>query len=145
MLRMTMALAVAVVAVATIQAEAGLFHKKDQAEEVPGGHPQLVAPDGSVVPPGATRQMERSPGPLYGQSAGRRLWALPAKYRNSPSARWAMADQLGYGVGPIPGFTNDVMLGNYPTASVGPGDPAARMRPFRPSAFPFFTALPGGH
>lgn len=141
MSRMTMAL-VLLILVAS-QANAGLFHKKDQAEEVPGGHPPLVAPDGTVVPPGATRQMERSAGPLYGQSWGRRPWARPASYRNSPSARWAMADQLGYGVGPTPGFTNEVMLGNYPTASVGPGNPTDRMRPFRPSAFPFFTAITG--
>ena len=141
MLRMMMALAV--LALTAIPAQAGRFHKKDQAEEVPGGHPKLIAPDGEVVPRGAARQMERSTGPLYGQSWGRRSWAMPASYRNSPASRMAMANQLGYGVGPTPGFTNDAPLGNYPTAAVGPGNPAPWMRPFRSSAFPFVTAITG--
>jgi len=88
----------------------------------PAAHPphQLVAPNGVVTPTWATRRLENSPVPLYGYHWGRRPWAYPLAQQNTPSANMAQWDQLGYGAGPIPGYTNGPPLGNYPTAPIGP-------------------------
>jgi hypothetical protein len=123
MKRMGMALTILILA--TAQLDAGIFsRKKPYEEEVPGGHPQqLVAPNGVVVPAWASKRMQESPVPLQGKSWGRRPWALPLSTQATPSAVWARADQLGFGAGPIPGYTNGYGgAGNYPVASVGPGN-----------------------
>ena len=123
MKRMGMALTILILA--TAQSDAGIFsRKKPYEEEVPGGHPQqLVAPNGVVVPAWASKRMQESPVPLQGKSWGRRPWALPLSTQATPSAVWARADQLGFGAGPIPGYTNGYSnAGNYPTANVGPGN-----------------------
>ena len=118
-------MALTILTLVTAQAGAGIFSKnKPYEEEVPGGHPQqLVAPNGVVVPAWASKRMQESPVPLSGKSWGRRPWALPLSTQATPSAVWARADQLGFGAGPIPGYTNDYAgAGNYPVASVGRGD-----------------------
>ncbi len=97
-------------------AEAGGRRQRQAADSA---H-QLVAPNGVVTPTWATRRLENSPVPLYGYSWGRRPWAFPLAQQNTPSANMARWDQLGYGAGPIPGYTNGPPLGNYPTAPVGP-------------------------
>ncbi len=125
-------------------ADAGLFHQKPAREEVPGGHPQpLVAPNGVEVPAWASRRIQQSPVPLFGPSWGRRPWAFPLAQQQTPSARMARADQLGYGAGPIPGYTNGPPLGNYPQASVGPGDGSFPTRRINKSFFPFVTYMTG--
>ncbi len=133
-------LALVIFGLASADAEAGLFHAKKAEPEVPGGTPpgQLVAPNGVVVPKWASKRMQESPVPLHGKSWGRRPWALPLSMQNTPSARWARADQLGYGAGPIPGYTNGPPVGNTPTASVGPNGPGLPVtRGFFGSPFPF--------
>lgn len=129
-------------------ADAGIFSKKKpQAEEVPGGHPrQLVTTNGVVVPAWASRRIQESPVPLYGKSWGRRPWALPLSQQATASAVMARADQLGFGAGPIPGYTNGPTgSGNYPVASVGPGEvngwaPRYGLRSlFLPTSYPKLT------
>ena len=156
MKRMGMALTILILA--TAQADAGIFsRKKPYEEEVPGGHPQqLVAPNGVVVPAWASKRMQESPVPLQGKSWGRRPWALPLSTQATPSAVWARADQLGFGAGPIPGYTNGYgNAGNYPTASVGPGNvngwgPRSGIRNlFHPNSppsnpgYPYITGITG--
>ncbi len=110
---------------ASAAVDAGWFSKKHKsAEEVPGAHPtQLVAPNGVVVPAWASKRMAESPVPLYGKSWGRRPWALPLSTQATPSAVWARADQNGFGVGPVAGYSNGPgIAGNTPSAPVGPGN-----------------------
>lgn len=133
-------LALVIFGLGAAEAESGFFHAKKGEPEVPGGAPtqQLVAPNGVVVPKWASKRMQESPFPLSGPSWGRRPWALPLAQQNTPSARMARADQLGYGAGPIPGYTNGPPLGNYPTASVGPDGPGVpRVRRGFGPIFPF--------
>jgi hypothetical protein len=150
MKRMGMALTILILVAA--QADAGIFsRKKPYEEEVPGGHTQqLVAPNGVVVPAWASKRIQESPVPLYGKSWGRRPWALPLSTQATPSAVWARADQLGFGAGPIPGYTNSYAgAGNYPVANVGPGDvngwaPRGGLRNlFAPNRYPFITGVTG--
>jgi hypothetical protein len=153
-------LALALVIFATAGADAGIFsRKKPPEEEVPGGHPRprLVAPNGVVVPAWASKRMLESPVPLYGKSWGRRPWPLPLSTQATPSATYARADQLGFGAGPIPGYTNGPNLGgNYPVANVGPGNGNVNgwvprygfrnlfsARPLGPPTYPFNTAITG--
>ena len=98
-------------------AEAGgkWFHRANTAPP----H-RMVTPNGSVVPAWATRRIENSTVPLFAPLDGRRPWAYALSMENTPSSRWAAASQLGFGAGPIPGYTNGPTLGNYPQASVGP-------------------------
>jgi hypothetical protein len=99
-----------------------MFSRKNwpREQEVPGGRPNLVAPNGVEVPGWASKRMRESQVPLYGKSWGRRPWAMALSNQATPSAAWARADQLGYGAGPVPGYTNDYAgAGNYPMASVG--------------------------
>lgn len=91
--------------------------------------PPLVAPNGVVTPSWAARRMEESPVPLYGYSWGRRPWAYPLAQQATASANMARWDQLGYGAGPIPGYTNGPPLGNYPTAPRGPTPPRSVQGP----------------
>lgn len=134
--------------------DAGWFSKKNKPpEEVPGAHPtQLVAPNGVVVPAWASKRMAESPVPLNGKPWGRRPWALPLSRQATPSAVYAQADQLGFGAGPVPGYTNGPNVGgNYPSAPVGPnsdkingwGPPPGVRNIFMPSNFPFSTAITG--
>src|SRR5258708_37986287 len=83
-------LALVLVGLATVQADAGIFsRKKAVQEEVPGGPPQqLVTTNGVVVPVWASRRIQESPVPLYGKSWGRRPWALPLSTQATPSAVW---------------------------------------------------------
>ena len=154
-----MGMALTILIFAPAPADAGIFsRKKDQVEEVPGGHPQhLVAPNGVEVPTWASRRMQESPVPLYGKSWGRRPWALPLSSQATPSAVMARGDQLGFGAGPIPGYTNGpVGAGNYPTAVVGRGNgngwgPRPGIRNlfapngylFAPNTYPFITGITG--
>jgi hypothetical protein len=125
---------VALVLVSGLSAEAGVFSKFwakqeesmfsrknwPREQEVPGGRPNLVAPNGVEVPAWASKRMRESKVPLYGQSWGRRPWAMPLANQATPSASWARASQLGFGAGPIPGYGSDYGgAGNYPMASVG--------------------------
>ncbi len=128
--------ALASLMLAVAPAEAGLLHRKPTQPEVPGGQPApLVAPNGEPVPAWAARRLRESRVPLYGQSWGRRPWAFPLAQQATPSAYWARASQLGFGAGPIPGYTNGPGLGNVPSAPMGPdGGPLAR-RGFAPSYF----------
>ena len=98
---------------------------------------QMVTPNGSVVPAWAARRIENSTVPLYAPTYGRRPWANALAMANTPSSRWAAASQLGFGAGPVPGFTNGPPLGNYPQAAVGPSDTVVppRRDPFL--GFPF--------
>jgi hypothetical protein len=100
-----------------------MFSRKNRPhqEEVPGGRPpNLVTTNGVEVPAWASKRIRESPVPLYGKSWGRRPWAMALSNQATPSAAWARADQLGYGAGPVPGYTNDYAgAGNYPMASVG--------------------------
>ena len=89
----------------------------------------LVAPNGVVTPMWAAKRMENSPVPLYGNYWGRRPWAFPVAQQATASANMARWDQLGYGAGPIPGYTNGPPLGNYPTAAVGPTPPRSVQGP----------------
>ena len=143
--------------------EPSMFSRKNRPheEEVPGGHPpNLVAPNGVEVPAWASKRIRESPAPLYGKSWGRRPWALPLSSQATPSAVWARADQLGFGAGPIPGYTNDYGgAGNYPMAHVGkdtvngwfPGygvrglfaPPAASVNGGKLGAYPFITGVTG--
>jgi hypothetical protein len=149
-----MGLALTTLILASAQAEAGIFSKKkNQPEEVPGGHPQqLVAPNGVVVPVWASKRMQESPVPLYGKSWGRRPWALPLSTQATPSAVWARADQLGIvGAGPNPGYTNGPHGpgANYPMGSVGPGNPngwgpyPGLRNLFMPGPYPYTTTATG--
>jgi hypothetical protein len=142
----------AILIFAGARADAGIFSRnKTKAEEVPGGHPpNLVAPNGVVVPAWASKRMRESPVPLQGKSWGRRPWALPLSNQSTPSAVWARADQLGFGVGPVTGYSNDYGgAGNYPMAHVGkddvngwaPGPNPNRL--FMPRFYPFNTGTPG--
>ena len=128
--------------------EPSLFSRKNwpREEEVPGGRPNLVAPNGVEVPAWASKRMRESRVPLYGQSWGRRPWAMPLSNQATPSAAMARASQLGYGIGPIPGASNDYSgAGNYPMAHVGKdvvngwGPRPSVRRLFMPSAFPTVT------
>jgi hypothetical protein len=148
MKRIGMALALLILVSAT--ADAGwIFKKKKAAEEVPGGHPaQLVAPNGVVVPPWASKRMQESPVPLFGKPWGRRPWALALSSQATPSAVYARADQLGFGAGPVPGYTNGPNLGgNIPSAPVGPdngngwGPPPGLRNLFMPNTYPFLSAV----
>jgi hypothetical protein len=54
------------------------------------------------------------------------------------------ADLTGWGYGSLPGYSNDgYTLGNYPTASVGPGNPPLASKPYKPLKFPFLTGITG--
>jgi hypothetical protein len=133
--------------------EQSLFSRKNRPhqEEVPGGHPpNLVTTNGVEVPAWASKRIRESPTPLYGKSWGRRPWALPLSNQATPSATWARADQLGFGTGPITGYTNDYGgAGNYPMASVGKdsyngwGQAPNRNWLFMPKPYPFNTGVPG--
>ncbi len=148
-----MGLALSLALFATAPVDAGIFSKKKaQAEEVPGGHPtQLVTTNGVVVPAWASRRIAESPVPLYGKSWGRRPWALALSTQATPSAVAARADQLGYGAGPIPGFTNgpNGPAANYPMASVGKDEvngwaPRPGLRNlFMPGPYPWATGVNG--
>lgn len=107
-------------------------------------HP-LVAPNGVVTPYWAAKRMEKSPVPLFGSYEGRRPWAFPLAQQATASANMARWDQLGYGAGPIPGYTNGPPLGNYPTAAVGPTPPRSVQGPgYGPnSSYPYSTYLNG--
>jgi hypothetical protein len=99
-----------------------MFSRKNwpREQEVPGGRPNLVAPNGVEVPAWASKRMRESRVPLYGPSWGRRPWAYALSHQATPSAAAARSDQLGFGAGPVPGYTNDYGgAGNYPMASVG--------------------------
>ncbi len=94
--------------------------------------------------------MRESPVPLYGKSWGRRPWALPLSTQATPSATWARASQLGFGAGPVPGYTNDYGgAGNYPMAHVGRDDvngwaPSPNInRLFMPRSYPYITGVTG--
>ena len=148
-----MGLALSLVVFTTPPVDAGIFSKKkSQAEEVPGGHPkQMVTPNGVVVPAWASKRIAESPVPLYSKSWGRRPWALALSTQATPSAVAARADQLGYGAGPIPGFTNgpNGPAANYPMANVGNGNPNG-WRPypglrnlFMPGPYPWATGVNG--
>ena len=80
----------------------------------------MVTPNGVAVPAWAARRIAESPVPLAAYGYGRRPWAYALAQQDTPSARMARADQLGYGAGPIPGYTNGPPVGNYPQAAVGP-------------------------
>jgi hypothetical protein len=148
-----MGLALTLTIFATDPVDAGIFSKKkSQVEEVPGGHPQqLVTTNGVVVPKWASRRIQESPVPLYSKSWGRRPWALALSTQATPSAVWARADQLGYGAGPIPGYTNgpNGPAANYPMASVGKDEvngwaPRPGLRNlFMPNNYPFVTGITG--
>ena len=143
--------ALALLIFAGSHAEAGIFSKKKHKDEVPGGHPpQMVATNGAVVPTWASKRIAESPVPLYSKSWGRRPWALALSNQATPSAAWARADQLGYGAGPIPGYTNGPTgSGNYPMASVGPDEfngwgPRPGIRNlFMPGTYPWATGYLG--
>ena len=139
-----MGLALTLLILAGPSVDAGVFSKKAK-EEVPGGHPQqLVTTNGTVVPVWASKRMQESPVPLYGRSWGRRPWVYPLSTQATPSAVMARADQLGYGAGPVPGYTNGPHGpgANYPMASVGPGNPngwgprSGLRNLFQPSLYP---------
>lgn len=127
-------------------AEAGGFrrHGPRAAEEVPPtpgvpGPRRMVTPNGVVVPAWASRRIESSPVPLQGKSWGRRPWAYPLSTQATPSAYWARIDQLGFGAGPTPGYTNGPGIGNIPSAPIGPdGGPLARQGFRVPVRFPFY-------
>ena len=131
--------------------EPSMFSRKNRPhqEEVPGGHPpNLVTTNGVEVPTWASKRIRESPVPLYGKSWGRRPWALPLSNQATPSATWARATQLGYGIGP--GFGNDYSgAGNFPMAHVGRDTVngwGASPNPnwlFMPKPYPFNTGVPG--
>jgi hypothetical protein len=139
-------LALILLGFASTRADAGGFrHRKGHVEAVPPtpGVPdprRMVTPNGVVVPAWASRQIANSPVPLQGTSWGRRPWAYALNSgTTTPAAYWARLDQLGYGAGPIPGFTNGPPIGNVPSMPIGPdGGPLAR-RGFR---FPFVPYAP---
>lgn len=102
----------------------------------------MVTPNGTVVPAWAARRIAESPVPLYAPSAsGRRPWAYPLAHQATPSALWARASQLGFGAGPVPGYTNGPGLGNIASMPMGPTGAA----PFagRGIGYPFNTAING--
>ncbi len=145
-------LCLAILVIAGPVADAGIFSRnKAQVAEVPGGQPpNLVAPNGVEVPTWASRRMRESTSPLYGKSWGRRPWALPLSNQSTPSAVWARASQLDYGVGPVPGYSNDYGgAGNYPMAHVGKDDvngwaPGPNInRLFMPRRYPYNTSITG--
>ena len=139
-MKRTRGIVAVVLILTTTPAMAGLFHKKAKKEEVPGGHPPMVTPNGVTVPAWAAKRLEQASGPLYGKFWGRRPWAMPVSQASTrSSAYWAYLDQQGFGAGPIPGYTNGPPLGNVPSMPMGPdGGPLAR-RGFRASPlFPFF-------
>jgi hypothetical protein len=148
MKRIAMALVLLMLASANV--DAGWPWKKKQVEEdVPGGHPtQLVATNGVVVPAWASRRMAESPVPLSGKPWGRRPWALPLSSQATPSAVYARADQLGFGIG-NPGYSNGPgIAGNIPSAPVGPGNgngwgPQPGLRNLFTPTYPFNTGLNG--
>lgn len=122
--------------------------RRNQSANPPSPPRQLVAPNGVITPTWATRRLESSPVPLYGQSWGRRPWAFPLAQQATASANMARADQLGYGAGPIPGYTNGPPLGNYPVAPIGNRSSADRKRGYGPSfgpgsGYPYSTYLNG--
>jgi len=133
--------------------EPSLFSRKNRppSEEVPGGHPpNLVTTNGVEVPGWASKRIRESPTPLYGKSWGRRPWALPLSNQATPSATWARAEQLGFGVGPITGYSNEYGgAGNYPMAHVGKdtvngwGQAPNRGWLLLPKPYPFNTGTPG--
>ena len=127
-------LLMALVGVVNVEAEAGgkLFRRAHAAPTQ-----RMVTPNGAVVPTWATRRIENSTIPLSAPTYGRRPWAYALSMENTPSSRWAAASQLGFGAGPIPGYTNGPPLGNYPQAAVGPNDTPVppRRNPF--VGFPF--------
>ena len=93
------------------------------ARRPPDGHPQRRG----RARLGRPADRAESPVPLYGKSWGRRPWAYALANQATPSAYWARLDQLGFGAGPIPGYTNGPGIGNIPSAPIGPdGGPAAR-------------------
>ena len=164
----SMGIFLAIVILAVIPADAGVFSNfKDKQQpslfsrknrphqdEVPGGRPpNLVTTNGVEVPAWASKRMRESPVPLYGKSWGRRPWALPLSNQATPSATWARASQLGFGVGPVPGYGNDYAgAGNYPMAHVGRDDQQPplgwgqmpnRNWLFMPKPYPFNTGVPG--
>jgi hypothetical protein len=128
---------------ASTAAEAGGFrHRKAKSEAVPPtpgvvDPGRMVTPNGVVVPSWASRQIASSPVPLLGKSWGRRPWAMALNTGSTtPAAYWARLDQLGYGAGPIPGYTNGPSMGNVPSMPIGPdGGPLARQG-FRLGVFP---------
>ena len=136
-----------VLGLASGMADAGVFrHRKSTRETVPPAPgSRMVTPNGVVVPNWAARKLANSPVPLQGKSWGRRPWALPLNQSDdTPAAYWARLDQLGFGAGPIPGYTNGPALGNIPSAPIGPdGGPMARrgfrlpIAPYSPSSLNF--------
>lgn len=146
-------LALILLGLASGPAVAGGFrrHGPRAAEQVPPtpglAYPTgMVTPNGVAVPGWAARRIASSPVPLEGKSWGRRPWAYALSNQATPSAYWARLDQLGFGAGPIPGYTNGPPIGNIPSAPMGPdGGPLAR-RGFRaPLGFPFFPYTGGGN
>ncbi len=124
-------------------ADAGHFFRRPASPEVPPA--TMVAPNGVAVPDWAARRMRESPVPLAGQTWGRRPWAMPLAQQATPSAYWARASQLGFGPGPVPGYSNGPALGNIPSAPIGPdGGPLAR-RGFAPSPFLPWLYSPTGN
>ena len=132
--------------------EESMFARKNwpREQEVPGGRPNLVAPNGVEVPTWASKRMRESQVPLYGQSWGRRPWALPLSNQATPSASMARSSQLGFGIGPVTGYSNDYGgAGNYPMAHVGKdtvngwGQAPNQRWLFMPKPYPFNTGTPG--
>lgn len=127
-------LAFLVLLTVTTASEAGGFrNRKARSEAVPPtpgvvDPGRMVAPNGVVVPAWASRQIARSPVPLQGKSWGRRPWAMALNTgATTPAAYWARVDQLGFGAGRVPGFTNGPPLGNIRSMPMGPdGGPLAR-------------------
>ena len=135
-------LALAILLAFTALADAGwIFHRKKK-EEVPGGQPNLVAPNGVEVPAWASKRMRESTVPLFGVPWGRRPWAMPLSTQATPSAVWARADQLGFGPGPVSDWSTSIgAAGNAPSAPVGPDQPGqlwGQRAGSRNSIFPWY-------
>ncbi len=120
-----------------VDAGGKLFHRANGEQPY-----RMVTPNGSVVPVWATRRIENSTVPLFAPTYGRRPWANALNMANTPSGHWARASQLGYGAGPVPGFSNGPPLGNYPQAAVGPN--SETVSPRQSSAWPFPLGLANG-
>jgi hypothetical protein len=148
---MRIGMAFSLLMLVSANAEAGwIFKKHKPAEEVPGARPaNLVTPNGVEVPAWASRRIRESPVPLASPMWGRRPWAFALSNQGTPSAFWARADQLGFGAGPVPGYTNGpAVAGNAPSMPMGPGatgygwPQAGSSRGFAP-IYPFNTSLTG--
>ena len=74
-------------------------------------------------------------GPALRQVLGPEALGIASEHRTTtPAAYWARVDQLGFGAGPVPGFTNGPPLGNIPSMPMGPDGGAAR-----PPGLPSFS------